>query len=53
MPSGNLFTSVSPEHEEYRAALRQFGKRYKFSPERVRFTYVFVERQAAFVNSFR
>ena len=48
-----LFTSVSPEHEKYRAALREFSKRYKFSPERVRFTYVFVERQAAFVASFR
>ena len=48
-----LFSSVSPEHEEYRASLREFSRRYKFSPERVRFGYVFVERQAAFVDSFR
>ena len=48
-----LFTSTVPEHERHRQALRDFGKRYKFSPERVRFSYVMVERQAAFVNSFR
>ena len=48
-----LFTSVVPEHEKYRASLREFSRKYKFSPERVRFSYVFVERQKSFVDSFR
>ena len=40
-----------PEHEAYRQALREFVSEFKFSPDRVRFTYVLMERQHEFIKS--
>ena len=41
----------SEEHERYRQALRDFSLEHMFSPDRVRFTYVLMEKQLEFVNS--
>lgn len=39
------------EQEEHRQSMREFVQDYKFSPERVRFTYILLEKQADFVRS--
>ncbi len=41
------------EHERYRQALRDFAQEhiFSFSPERVKFTYVLLEKQSEFVKS--
>ena len=39
------------EHERHRQALRDFAMEHMFSPDRVRFTYVLMEKQADFVQS--
>ncbi len=46
-----LITRDEPAHDPHRQALRDFLREYKFSPERVRFTYVLAEKQAEFVGS--
>merc|ERR1719495_1032302 len=46
-----LFTRDSEEHEEYRQAMRDFVAGTKFSPERVRFTYIYLEKQQQFINA--
>lgn len=46
-----LFTRNDPEHEEAREALREFIEAHRFSPERVRFTYILLERQTQFVSA--
>ena len=39
------------DHERHRQALRDFALEHMFSPDRVRFTYVLMEKQADFVQS--
>ena len=46
-----LFTSEAEEMEEYRQAMRDWLAAHKFSGERVRFTYMLVERQKQFVSA--
>jgi len=46
-----LFTRESQEHEIYRQAMRDFVAESKFSSLRVRFTYIFLERQQQFINA--
>ena len=46
-----LFTSEAKEMEEYRQAMRDWLAAHKFSVERVRFTYMLVERQKQFVSA--
>ena len=38
-------------HERHRQALRDFAMEHVFSPDRVRFTYVLLEKQADFIQS--
>ena len=42
-----------PNEEMRRQALRSFLADHKFSPERVRFTYIFSDVQRSFVHSLR
>ena len=46
-----LFTSEAEGMEGYRQAMRDFIHSHKFSKERVRFTYMLVERQKQFVSA--
>ena len=46
-----LFTSEAEDMEGYRQAMRDFIHSHKFSKERVRFTYMLVERQKQFVSA--
>lgn len=46
-----LFTRESTEHEAYRQNMRTFILQHNFSPERVRFAYIFQERQHQFVTA--
>jgi len=46
-----LFTSEAEGMEGYRQAMREFIHSHKFSKERVRFTYMLVERQKQFVSA--
>jgi len=46
-----LFTRDTEEHREYRQAMRDFVRANRFSPDRVRFTYLLAERQQQFVSS--
>merc|ERR1719340_137425 len=46
-----LFTSEAEGMESYRQAMREFIHSHKFSKERVRFTYMLVERQKQFVSA--
>ena len=46
-----LFTSEAEEMEEYRQAMRDWLAAHKFSLDRVRFTYMLVERQKQFVSA--
>jgi len=46
-----LFTRDDPEHEQQRQALREFIQNHRFSADRVRFTYILLERQQEFVSA--
>jgi len=46
-----LFTREAEGMEDHRQAMRDFVHSHKFSKDRVRFTYMLVERQAQFVNA--
>ena len=46
-----LFTTEAQEMEQYRQAMRDWLVSHKFSLERVRFTYMLVERQKQFVSA--
>jgi len=46
-----LFTKDSEEQNEYRQTMREFILNNRFSPERVRFTYLLAERQQQFVST--
>merc|ERR1719510_48835 len=46
-----LFTTEAAEMEPYRQAMRDWLVSHKFSLERVRFTYMLVERQKQFVSA--
>lgn len=46
-----LFTRDADGQEEYRQAMRDFIQGHRFSPERVRFTYILTERQLQFVSA--
>ena len=40
-----------PDEDRKRNALRNFVAEHKFNPERVRFTYIYKDRQRSFVNA--
>ena len=40
-----------PDEDRKRNALRNFVAEHKFNPERVRFTYIYKDRQKSFVNA--
>jgi DnaJ family protein C protein 16 len=42
---------VGEDHEKYRQALRDFAQEHVLSPDRVRFTYVLMEKQEEFLKS--
>ena len=44
-------TGSSPDEDRKRNALRNFVAEHKFNPERVRFTYIYKDRQRSFVNA--
>jgi DnaJ family protein C protein 16 len=46
-----LFTKDSEEQKVYRQAMRDFILSNRFSPDRVRFTYLLAERQQQFVST--
>lgn len=46
-----LVSENTPYHDEPRQALREFAQEAPYSAERVRFTYVFQERQMEFVSA--
>jgi DnaJ family protein C protein 16 len=46
-----LVSENTPYHDEPRQALRKFAHEAPYSAERVRFTYIFQERQAEFVSA--
>lgn len=46
-----LVTENTSEHDKPRQALRQFAEESHYSIERVRFVYLYHERQTEFVNS--
>merc|ERR1712088_1159518 len=46
-----LFTRDSEEEREYWNAMRDFIRNNRFSPDRVRFTYILTERQHQFVSA--
>ncbi|XP_066997779.2 dnaJ homolog subfamily C member 16 [Anabrus simplex] len=46
-----LVSQNTPYHDEPRQALRQFAQDAPYNVERVRFTYIFQERQAEFVSA--
>jgi DnaJ family protein C protein 16 len=45
-----LVSENTPYHDEPRQALREFAQEASYSAERVRFTYIFQERQTEFVS---
>ncbi|XP_069683345.1 dnaJ homolog subfamily C member 16 [Periplaneta americana] len=46
-----LVSENTPYHDEPRQALREFAQEAPYSAERVRFTYIFQERQTEFVSA--
>eukprot|EP00092_Neocalanus_flemingeri_P087100 GFUD01109853.1.p1 GENE.GFUD01109853.1~~GFUD01109853.1.p1 ORF type:complete len:797 (+),score=258.24 GFUD01109853.1:84-2474(+) len=46
-----LFTRETEEMEQYRQAMRDWVHSHRFSQERVRFTYILLERQQQFVSA--
>ena len=46
-----LVSENTPYHDEPRQALREFAQEAPYSTERVRFAYVFQERQTEFVSA--
>lgn len=46
-----LFTRESADMEEYRRSMRDWVQAHRFSQERVRFTYILLERQQQFVSA--
>lgn len=46
-----LFSKNQGGQEEFRQSMRDFIKDHRFSPERVRFAYIFTERQHQFVSA--
>jgi DnaJ family protein C protein 16 len=46
-----LVSENTPYHDEPRQALREFAQAAPYSAERVRFTYIFHERQTEFVSA--
>jgi len=46
-----LFTRETEEMEQYRQAMRDWVHGHRFSQERVRFTYILLERQKQFVSA--
>jgi len=46
-----LFTRENDEMEQYRQAMRDWVLSHRFSQERVRFTYILLERQQQFVSA--
>jgi hypothetical protein len=46
-----LVSENTPYHDEPRQALREFAQEAPYSTERVRFAYIFQERQTEFVSA--
>lgn len=46
-----LVSQNTPYHDEHRQSLRRFAQESNYTPDRVRFMYVFQERQADFVHA--
>jgi DnaJ family protein C protein 16 len=46
-----LVSENTPYHDEPRQALREFAQEAPYSADRVRFTYIFQERQTEFVSA--
>jgi len=46
-----LFTRETKDHDQYREAMRDFVAEQAFSPERVRFTYIYLDRQQQFISA--
>ena len=46
-----LVSQNTPTHDAPRQAMRQFAQESGYSADRVRFTYIFQERQAEFINA--
>lgn len=46
-----LVSENTPYHDSPRQALRQFAQESSYSSDRVRFTYIFRERQSEFINA--
>lgn len=46
-----LVTENTSEHDPPRATLRDFASQSHYSPDRVRFAYLYHERQTEFINS--
>ena len=46
-----LFCRDTPEQEELRDSMRHFVMSHTFSPDRVKFTYLFLERQPGFISA--
>jgi DnaJ family protein C protein 16 len=46
-----LFTRESPDHDQYRQMMREFINRNNYSGDRVRFTYIYMDRQQQFLSA--
>jgi len=46
-----LFTRESPDHDQYRQMMREFINRNNYSGDRVRFTYIYMNRQQQFLSA--
>lgn len=48
-----LVTEDSADHDPHRLAFRQYAEKFPFGTERVRFTYIYHQRQSLFINALR
>lgn len=48
-----LVTEDSADHDPHRMAFRQYAEKFPFGTERVRFTYIYHQRQSLFINALR
>lgn len=48
-----LVTEDSTDHDPHRLAFRQYAEKFPFGTERVRFTYIYHQRQSLFINALR
>lgn len=48
-----LVTKKSSEHDEHRQAFRTYAQSSPYSSDKVRFAYIYHDKQAEFVNSLK